>query len=80
MLVWVDLPIDGFFVLYFEFIDAIRSISAVSRQIAPLSIGGYFMPIYRSEKSSNYTVVSNYALRDKRISLKAKGLLVVLLS
>ena len=38
------------------------------------------MPIHRSEKTSNYTVVSNYALRDKSISLKAKGLLMLLLS
>ena len=38
------------------------------------------MSIHRSEKLSNFTVVSNYALRDKKISLKAKGLLMLLLS
>ena len=31
--------------------------------------------VFRIEKNSNYTVMSNYHLRDKDLSLKAKGLL-----
>ena len=38
------------------------------------------MAVMRVEKNSNYTVMSNYHLRDNRISLKAKGLLSVMLS
>lgn len=38
------------------------------------------MPVIRAEKKFNYTVVDNFYLRDKNISLKAKGLLSVILS
>lgn len=38
------------------------------------------MPVLRVEKNSNYTVMSNYHLTDRRLSLKAKGLLSVILS
>lgn len=38
------------------------------------------MPIIRTEKISNYTVMSNYHFQDKRLSLKAKGLLSLVLS
>lgn len=38
------------------------------------------MSVMRVEKNSNYTVMANYHLRDKEISLKAKGLLSVMLS
>lgn len=38
------------------------------------------MGIVRIEKSSNYTVMSNYHLRDKSLSLKAKGLMSLMLS
>lgn len=38
------------------------------------------MATFRVNKTKNYTVVSNYHLRDKNLSLKAKGLLTVLLS
>ena len=38
------------------------------------------MAIFRVEKSNDYTVMSNYHLRDKEISLKAKGLLSMMLS
>ena len=38
------------------------------------------MPIMRVEKNRNYTVMANYHLKDKEISLKAKGLLSVMLS
>ncbi len=38
------------------------------------------MPIYRAEKSNDYTIMSNAHLRDGRLSLKAKGLLSYMLS
>ncbi len=33
------------------------------------------MPVFRVERNKGYTVMSNYHLRDKSLSLKAKGLL-----
>ena len=38
------------------------------------------MAVFRVERTSDYTVMSNYHLRDKRLSLKAKGLLSQILS
>lgn len=38
------------------------------------------MPTIRVEKNSNYSVIGNYHLRDPRLSLKAKGLLTLVLS
>lgn len=38
------------------------------------------MAVFRIEKNKNYTVMSNYHLKDKRLSLKAKGLLSQMLS
>ena len=38
------------------------------------------MSVFRIEKNANYTVMSNYHLRDKSLPLKAKGLLSVMLS
>ena len=38
------------------------------------------MAVFKIEKNKNYTVMSNYHLRDKRMSLKAKGLLSFILS
>ena len=38
------------------------------------------MAVIRVEKNKNYTTMSNYHLRDKELSLKAKGLLSVMLS
>lgn len=38
------------------------------------------MSVFRIEKTKNYTVMSNYHLKDKNISLKAKGLLSVMLA
>ena len=38
------------------------------------------MAVMRIHKNKNYTVISNVHLRDKRISLKAKGLLTLMLS
>ena len=36
--------------------------------------------VFRIEKNKNYTVISNYHLKDKNLSLKAKGLLSLMLS
>ena len=38
------------------------------------------MAVFRVERTQNYTVMSNYYLRDKTLSLKAKGLLSLMLS
>ena len=38
------------------------------------------MAVFRVERNQNYTVMSNYHLRDKSLSLKAKGLLSQMLS
>ena len=38
------------------------------------------MPTFRVEKNKGFTVMSNYHLRDKNLSLKAKGLLSYMLS
>ena len=32
------------------------------------------MAVFRIERTKNYTVMSNYHLRDKALSLKSKGL------
>lgn len=38
------------------------------------------MPVFRINKTKNYTVMSNEHLKNKKLSLKAKGLLSVMLS
>lgn len=38
------------------------------------------MAVIRISKTTNYTVMSNYHLKDKKLSLRAKGLLSVMLS
>ncbi|MCD8161833.1 MAG: helix-turn-helix domain-containing protein, partial [Clostridiales bacterium] len=38
------------------------------------------MPVFRVEKNTNYTTMCNYHLRDRNLTLKAKGLLSVFLS
>jgi len=38
------------------------------------------MSVFRIERTKDYTVMSNCHLRDKRLSLKAKGLLSQMLS
>ena len=38
------------------------------------------MAVFRVEKNANYTTMSNYHLRDKNLTLKAKGLLSMFLS
>ena len=38
------------------------------------------MPVFRIEKTNNYTVMANHHLKNKKLSLKAKGLLSMLLS
>ena len=36
--------------------------------------GGKRMAVFRIEKNKNYTTMSNYHLRDRRLPLKAKGI------
>ncbi len=36
--------------------------------------------VFKIEKTKNYTIMSNYHLRDINLSLKAKGLLSFMLS
>ena len=38
------------------------------------------MAVFRIEKTRDYTVMSNYHLRDRSLSLKAKGLMSLMLS
>lgn len=38
------------------------------------------MAILKNPGKNNYTVLDNYALRDENLSLKARGLLVIMLS
>ena len=38
------------------------------------------MAVFRVERNGNYTVMANYHLKDRNLSLKAKGLLSVFLS
>ena len=38
------------------------------------------MAVFRVERTGDYTVMSNFHLKDKRLSLKAKGLLSLMLS
>mgnify|MGYP000506058887 CR=1 FL=1 len=38
------------------------------------------MAVFRVQKTQNYTIMSNYHLNDKALSLKAKGLLSLMLS
>lgn len=38
------------------------------------------MSVFKIEKNKNYTIMSNYHLRDKRLSYKAKGMLSFMLS
>lgn len=38
------------------------------------------MSVFRVHKTNNYTTMSNYHFKDKRLSLKAKGLLSIMLS
>jgi predicted transcriptional regulator len=41
---------------------------------------GNFMAVIRVQKTENYTVMSNHHLRNKELSLKAKGLISLMLS
>lgn len=38
------------------------------------------MSVIRVEKTKDYSIIGNYHLRDKQLSLKAKGLMSVMLS
>lgn len=40
----------------------------------------FYVGIFRVEKVKDYTTISNYHLRDKGLSLKAKGLLTLILA
>ena len=40
----------------------------------------FYVGIFRVDKVKDYTTISNYHLRDKNLSLKAKGLLTLILS
>jgi len=42
--------------------------------------GGVTMSVFKIEKSKDYTIISNYHLRDRNLSYKAKGLLSFMLS
>jgi hypothetical protein len=42
--------------------------------------GRFIMSVFRIEKTQDYTVMSNHHLRDKDLTLKAKGLLSQMLS
>ena len=42
--------------------------------------GGEIMAVFRIEKTRDYTVMANHHLRNTALSLKAKGLLSLLLS
>ena len=42
--------------------------------------GGEIMAVFRIEKTSDYTVMSNHHLRNAELSLKSKGLLSLILS
>ena len=41
---------------------------------------GNYMAVFRTIKNKNYTCMGNYHLRDKNLSLKAKGMLSIMLS
>jgi len=38
------------------------------------------MAVFRTEKTGDFTIMSNYHFKDKRLSMKAKGLLSMMLS
>jgi len=38
------------------------------------------MAVFRTEKKEDFTIMSNYHFKDKRLSMKAKGLLSMMLS
>lgn len=38
------------------------------------------MAVFRTEKNNDFTIMSNHHLKDRRLSMKAKGLLSMMLS
>ena len=56
-------------------------LSAQKYAVSRCNEGGWLrVAVFRVEKNKNYTVMSNYHLKDKGLSLKSKGLLSVILS
>ncbi len=43
-------------------------------------LGGVNMSVFKIEKNNNYTIMSNYYLKDRNLLYKAKGLLSFMLS
>ena len=43
-------------------------------------LGGVKMSVFKIEKNNNYTIMSNYYLKDRNLLYKAKGLLSFMLS
>ena len=54
--------------------------SPIIHMRTPIVKGVAIIAVYRVEKTHDYTVMANHHLRDERLSLKAKGLLSMLLS
>jgi hypothetical protein len=54
--------------------------AALRVQGSPFLKGGETMAVFRIEKTKDYTIMSNHHLRNKTLSLKAKGLLSQMLS
>ena len=57
-----------------------RVVFYYSKGMEKLIQGGKFNMVFRVQKTRDYTVMSNAHLKDKGLSLKAKGLLSVMLS
>lgn len=57
-----------------------RSLTDAADFFMPEEKGVKPMAVFRVERTRDYTVMSNCHLRDKRLSLKAKGLLSQMLS
>ena len=79
-MVIVGLPL----VIQLNIIDAPLTGGRVPTHEAPargIFIGGFMnMAVFRVHKNENYTVLSNYHFKEKGMSLKAKGLLSLMLS
>ena len=63
-----------------EVAEAYRQTKRENQHFSFSEEGGAKMAVFRIEKTRDYTVMSNYHLRDMSLSLKAKGLLSLMLS